>query len=345
MSVGYLIGSHVAYNHTCLPVLFNSMHDIDSNRIVVVTNGSSVEHDFVQMGTRMIFRKPEASSHFIPVVEMDLGASMGITHWFYLNCTSRCGPRFKELVEGGFNPDADCTLAGAILPLGSRGNDGRAMNDLAKVMEAEENIQGVCHPTLEVMYALKPHTLDEIPVPDWRNYLTALNIVPRRTILFTVTVAQAEASCNIFNRIVPGISEWICGKTSKRDRHDIFERFKSGKTHLLCNVGVTVEGFDLPAVEVIAMGRPTLSLSTYVQMVGRGTRTLPGVIEGKLAVSERLEAIKASVKPIVRIVDFKGNSKRHKLITSFHALGYAIRECGGFLEEKEKHAMRQGGNL
>lgn len=198
--------------------------------------------------------------------------------------------------------------------------------DLAAVMEAEENIQGVCHPTLEVMFGLEPKTLEKIPVPEWTAYLTALNRVPRRTILFTVSVAQAEASCNIFNRVIPRLADWICGTTSKEKRADTFKRFASGETHLLANVGVTTEGYDNPAVEVIAMGRPTLSLSTYLQMAGRGTRTLPGVLEGKLTVEERLAAIAVSAKPRVRIVDFKGNSLRHSIITSFDALGGNMSE-------------------
>jgi len=193
--------------------------------------------------------------------------------------------------------------------------------DLAAVMEAEQNVQGVCHPTLEVMYGLEPHTLDKIPVPEWGDYLASLNRIPRRTILFTVSVAQAEASCNIFNRVVPRLADWVCGATRKDKRNDTFKRFASGETHLLANVGVTTEGYDNPAVEVIAMGRPTLSLTTYLQMAGRGTRALPGVLDGKLTAADRLAAIAASPKPRVRIVDFKGNSIRHKLITSFDALG------------------------
>jgi superfamily II DNA or RNA helicase len=194
-------------------------------------------------------------------------------------------------------------------------------SDLAAVMEAEENVQGICHPTLEVMYGLEPHTLDKIPVPEWSAYLASLNRTPRRTILFTVSVAQAEASCNIFNRVVPHLADWVCGKTSKDKRADTFKRFAVGETHLLANVGVTTEGYDNAFVEVIAMGAPTLSLTKYLQMAGRGTRTLPGVLEGKLTVEDRLRAIRDSAKPRVRIVDFKGNSHRFKLITSFDALG------------------------
>lgn len=133
MRIGYIIGSHVVYNHVALPTLLTSMtglNSVDPRAIVVVTNGSTREHDFVQGQTRYIFRKEDAASHFIPIVGMDLGNEMGITHWLFLNCTSRCGPRFRELVEAGIDAEADVTLAGALIPLASRGSQGRAINDL-----------------------------------------------------------------------------------------------------------------------------------------------------------------------------------------------------------------------
>jgi hypothetical protein len=59
-------------------------------------------------------------------------------------------------------------------------------------------------------------------------------------------------------------------------------------------------------------------------MCGRGTRILPGVIEGdgwRLETpDERKAAIAASAKPNVTILDFVGNS-RHRLITSTDVLG------------------------
>lgn len=130
--IGYLVGSHVVYQHECIPTLLDSMavNGIDRNRIVITVNGSNEEHQFIQRGILFVFRKPELGSHFIPVVDQDLGPKMGVTHWFYLNCTSRCGPRFKELVEKGFDPEADATLAGPYIPVNNRGTGGRAINDL-----------------------------------------------------------------------------------------------------------------------------------------------------------------------------------------------------------------------
>ena len=44
---------------------------------------------------------------------------------------------------------------------------------------------------------------------------------------------------------------------------------------VLINVDIFSEGFDVPEVEFIQLARPTLSLSKYLQQVGRGMRALP----------------------------------------------------------------------
>ncbi|MBQ7987882.1 MAG: hypothetical protein IJ253_05165, partial [Bacteroidaceae bacterium] len=45
---------------------------------------------------------------------------------------------------------------------------------------------------------------------------------------------------------------------------------------VLVNVDIFGEGFDVPEVEFIQLARPTLSLSKYLQQVGRGMRVSPG---------------------------------------------------------------------
>ena len=45
---------------------------------------------------------------------------------------------------------------------------------------------------------------------------------------------------------------------------------------MLVNVDLFGEGFDCPDVEFIQLARPTLSLSKYLQQVGRGMRVFEG---------------------------------------------------------------------
>jgi superfamily II DNA or RNA helicase len=198
--------------------------------------------------------------------------------------------------------------------------------DLAAVMELEENVQGVCQPTLEVMYGLPKDTLKGIDQSKWGEYLSSLKKVPRRTIVFTASVLHAEAVCNIFNRVVPGLAKWVCGKTPDVDREKILERFHDGRTALVANCGVLTEGFDNPGVEVIIMARPTKSRALYAQMIGRSTRPLPGLVDLYGSPEERKNAIKLSPKPFCRIVDFVGNSGKHRLITPYDILGGKVHE-------------------
>ena len=91
----------------------------------------------------------------------------------------------------------------------------------------------------------------------------------------------------------------------------------------MVNVGVLTEGFDDAGVELIFMARPTKSRSLYAQMAGRATRPLPGVVDGheRDTPDLRCAAIADSKKPSCLIVDFVGNSGRHKLMTTADILG------------------------
>jgi superfamily II DNA or RNA helicase len=198
--------------------------------------------------------------------------------------------------------------------------------DLGAVMEDEEIVLGVCQPTLEVMFALPPKTLSAMPPPEWNAFLTKLGRTPRRTIMFTASVAQAKSCYSVFNRAMPGIAEWVCGKTKKEDRVYILENFQSGRTALVANCGVLTEGFDNPGVEVIVMARPTKSRALYAQMVGRSTRPLPGLVDKWPTASERKLAIALSGKPFCRVIDFCGNTGRHRLMTSMDILGGKVSD-------------------
>lgn len=73
---------------------------------------------------------------------------------------------------------------------------------------------------------------------------------------------------------IPG-AKVIHGKTEKADRKRMLKDFVSGKIKCLVNVGVLTTGFDFPALECILLGRSTMSLALYYQMVGRAMRTHP----------------------------------------------------------------------
>lgn len=68
----------------------------------------------------------------------------------------------------------------------------------------------------------------------------------------------------------------ILSTTPKDERRQIIKDAKEGKTTAIVNVGVLTTGFDWPRCDLLAVMRPTQSVSLYVQMMGRGMRTFPG---------------------------------------------------------------------
>jgi DNA repair protein RadD len=98
---------------------------------------------------------------------------------------------------------------------------------------------------------------------------------PRNGILvFTKFVEEAER----LTWDLDGVCEMVSGATPMKEREAILERFKSGETKVVANVGVLTTGFDYPALDTIVLARPTMSLALYYQMVGRAIRPYPGKV-------------------------------------------------------------------
>jgi len=90
-------------------------------------------------------------------------------------------------------------------------------------------------------------------------------------LLFCSGVAHAMTLANLLNaHNVP--SACIQSNTPKEKRERILDEFKSGKLRAITNCSVLTTGFDYPDIDLIAMIRPTMSPSLYVQMAGRGMR-------------------------------------------------------------------------
>ncbi|WP_281225095.1 DEAD/DEAH box helicase [Flavobacterium aquiphilum] len=64
--------------------------------------------------------------------------------------------------------------------------------------------------------------------------------------------------------------------SSNEERKEILHWFKHTPDAILTSVGILTTGFDEPTVETIILNRATKSLTLYFQMIGRGSRKLPG---------------------------------------------------------------------
>ena len=69
---------------------------------------------------------------------------------------------------------------------------------------------------------------------------------------------------------------WIEAKTPTKERDRLVQAYRDGLIDVVVNVDILSEGADFPEVEFIQLARPTLSLSKYLQQVGRGMRIAEG---------------------------------------------------------------------
>jgi superfamily II DNA or RNA helicase len=116
----------------------------------------------------------------------------------------------------------------------------------------------------------------------------------RPTLAYCVNRRHAQHVAECF--VEAGVPcEYLDGLTPREDREASFDRFRSGETRILVNVGVLTTGIDLD-VRCVVDAKPTKSRMLFVQTIGRGLRTAPG-------------------KDRCIILDHAGNHLRHGLVT------------------------------
>ena len=162
----------------------------------------------------------------------------------------------------------------------------------------------------------------------------------RRALIFTTSVKHAKLLADILNTKRPGSAASIDGKTPKDKRRYILNQYRAGDIQYLCNVGIATEGFDVPGIDCVAIARPTMSRSLYAQMIGRGTRPQAGIVDGLGEPFDRRAAIEASGKENLLVLDFVGNSGKHKLVSTADVLGgnYSL----AVVEEATRMARSEG---
>lgn len=112
-------------------------------------------------------------------------------------------------------------------------------------------------------------------------------------VVFATDIEIATDIAKQFN--ASGVAaEVVSSKNSNRERSAVLRKFKSRQLTVLVNVDLFGEGFDLPAIEVVVMARPTMSYGLYVQQFGRALRLMEG----------KTEAL---------VIDHVGNVMRHGL--------------------------------
>lgn len=126
----------------------------------------------------------------------------------------------------------------------------------------------------------------------------------RPTIVFTAGVAQAHALAEVLTGYVGarGVVA-LDGTADSATRAQVLEDYHAGRIQYLVNCALFTEGFDSPHTSCIAVARPTKSRALYAQMIGRGGRLHP-----------------ESGKTGCLVLDFVGNSGRHRLVSTLDVL-------------------------
>jgi superfamily II DNA or RNA helicase len=130
----------------------------------------------------------------------------------------------------------------------------------------------------EVAAILNKTLITDTVIAKWRE-----KAGDRKTIVFCSTVAHAECVCNAF--VAAGITAvLIHGELTETERRARLHAYESGAAQVVVNVAVLTEGYDFTPTACVILLRPSSYKSTFIQMVGRGLRTVdpaefPGVIK------------------------------------------------------------------
>lgn len=160
-----------------------------------------------------------------------------------------------------------------------------------------------------------------------------LKLAPgKRGITFTVDIESAIDTAAAFNsKGVP--AEAVSGKTPDLVRTAVMEKFVRGDIKQMVNCDLFGEGLDVPAVEVVSKGRPTMSLGLDRQQDGRCLRPVYANGYDLTTASGRLAAIANGPKPRGIIIDHVNNIKIHKPLDTVRA--WSLDD----VEKKKKSAV------
>ena len=96
----------------------------------------------------------------------------------------------------------------------------------------------------------------------------------KKWLVFAIDIDHAEHIAETLLRA--GIKTMIVHSKMEFDRDTVIKMFKDGKYQAIVNVNVLTTGFDVPDIDLIVGLRPTMSVSLYIQMTGRGLRIAEG---------------------------------------------------------------------
>ena len=135
----------------------------------------------------------------------------------------------------------------------------------------------------EVADIMNTYPINKAVVAHWKE-----KAGDRQTVVFCSTVDHARHVRDGFCEA--GVSTvLIHGEMPEAERELTLKAYTTGKAQVIVNVAVLTEGWDDPLTSCVVLLRPSSYKSTFIQMIGRGLRTVnpeehPGVIKNDCVV-------------------------------------------------------------
>ena len=135
------------------------------------------------------------------------------------------------------------------------------------------------------------------------------------TLVFSFNVEHGKSICDSFNEVGYNAMH-VSYLTPEDEKNRIIDAFRRREIDVLISCEMLTRGFDVPHVEFLIIARPyRKSLSSVIQMLGRGMRASPG-------------------KERCIVNDHSGNYVRFYLPLTQHFISGPQRLDDGFLEDK-----------
>ncbi len=125
-----------------------------------------------------------------------------------------------------------------------------------------------------------------------------------KTLVFACNIRHAETLATLFTR--SGIAAaCIHHKLAQSKKQSVISDFEQGRISVLINITMMSHGIDIPSIKTIFLARPTLSDILFSQMIGRGSRRMPG--KDSFYLVDFVDGTERHGVPIVRPDGFLGS--------------------------------------
>ncbi len=161
------------------------------------------------------------------------------------------GKAIGSLIEDGFLAKATTISYDVSLSSLKIGINGDYTVKSSEVLYTDSSMQG------KLLYAYKQNALG------------------KKTLIFNNGIVTSQYVYHTFASAGLKIKH-LDNTTPKKERVNILKWFKETPDAILTSVGLLTTGFDEPTIQTIILNRATRSLTLYFQMIGRGSRVIPG---------------------------------------------------------------------